>query len=50
MAGAEGVALAPWGIVAGGKIRTDEEEQRRCQTSVSQRSGFAEEPDGPDYV
>ena len=27
-----GLALAPWGVLAGGHIRTDEEEERRRQT------------------
>lgn len=27
-----GLALAPWGVLAFGKIRTDEEEERRRQT------------------
>ena len=26
------MALAPWNVLAGGKIRTDEEEERRRQT------------------
>lgn len=28
----EGMALAPWGVLAGGRIRSDEEEERRKQT------------------
>lgn len=32
MARLEGMALAPWNVLAGGKIRTDEEEQRRRAT------------------
>ena len=28
----EGMALAPWGVLAGGRIRTDEEELKRRQT------------------
>ena len=32
MARAEGMALAPWNVLAGGKIRTDEEERRRRET------------------
>ncbi|CCM02031.1 uncharacterized protein FIBRA_04107 [Fibroporia radiculosa] len=32
MALAEGMALAPWNVLASGKIRTDEEEERRRQT------------------
>ncbi|TFY63859.1 hypothetical protein EVJ58_g2998 [Rhodofomes roseus] len=32
MARAEGMALAPWGVLASGKIRTDAEEERRAQT------------------
>ena len=26
------MALAPWNVLAGGKIRTDEDEERRRQT------------------
>lgn len=32
MARAEGMALAPWNVLAGGKIRSDAEEQRRRET------------------
>ncbi len=32
MARSEGMALAPWGVLAAGKIRTDEEELKRRQT------------------
>lgn len=32
MARAEGMALAPWNVLAGGKIRSDVEEQRRRET------------------
>lgn len=32
MARAEGLALAPWNVLAGGKLRTDEEEEKRRQT------------------
>ncbi|RDX48608.1 Aldo/keto reductase [Lentinus brumalis] len=32
MARAEGMALSPWNVLAGGLIRTDEEEERRRQT------------------
>ncbi|KAI0752178.1 Aldo/keto reductase [Fomes fomentarius] len=32
MARAEGMALAPWNVLAGGKIRTDAEELERAQT------------------
>ncbi|KAF9524938.1 NADP-dependent oxidoreductase domain-containing protein, partial [Crepidotus variabilis] len=32
MARSEGMALAPWNVLAGGKIRTDEEEERRRET------------------
>lgn len=38
MARAEGLALAPWGVLAGGKIRTDEEEERRRQTGENGRT------------
>ncbi|KAI0717871.1 NADP-dependent oxidoreductase domain-containing protein [Cerioporus squamosus] len=37
MARAEGMALAPWNVLAGGKIRTDEEEERRRQTGEKGR-------------
>lgn len=32
MARAEGLALAPWNVLAAGKLRTDEEEEKRRQT------------------
>ena len=32
LCGFTGMALAPWNVLAGGKIRTDEEEERRRQT------------------
>ncbi|EJF56113.1 Aldo/keto reductase [Dichomitus squalens LYAD-421 SS1] len=32
MARAEGLALAPWNVLAAGRVRTDEEEERRRQT------------------
>lgn len=32
MARAEGLALAPWNVLAGGKLRTDEEEEKRRKT------------------
>lgn len=32
MARQHGLALAPWNVLAGGKIRTDEEEERRRKT------------------
>ena len=32
MARAEGMALAPWNVLAGGKIRSDAEEQKRRET------------------
>lgn len=37
MARSEGLALAPWGVVGGGRIRTDEEEERRRQTGENGR-------------
>ncbi|EIN08742.1 Aldo/keto reductase [Punctularia strigosozonata HHB-11173 SS5] len=40
MARSEGLALAPWNVVAGGKIRTDEEEERRRQTGEKGRTTF----------
>ncbi|KAI0066964.1 Aldo/keto reductase [Artomyces pyxidatus] len=44
MARSEGLALAPWGVLAGGKIRTDEEEERRRQTGEKGRQLF-----GPNW-
>ncbi|KAI0632870.1 aryl-alcohol dehydrogenase [Trametes polyzona] len=38
MARAEGMALAPWNVLAGGKIRTDAEEQRRRETGEKGRT------------
>ncbi|OBZ68835.1 Aryl-alcohol dehydrogenase [NADP(+)] [Grifola frondosa] len=38
MARAEGLALAPWNVLGGGKIRTDEEEQRRRETGEKGRT------------
>ena len=32
-----GMALAPWNVLAGGKIRTDEEEEKRRQTGENGR-------------
>ena len=32
------MALAPWHVLAGGKIRTDEEEERRRQTGENGRT------------
>jgi len=40
MARSEGMALAPWNVLAGGKIRTDEEEERRRQTGENGRTAF----------
>ncbi|KAI0708698.1 Aldo/keto reductase [Earliella scabrosa] len=38
MARAEGLALAPWNVLAAGRIRTDEEEERRRQTGENGRT------------
>ena len=32
------MALAPWNVLAGGKIRTDEEEEKRRQTGEEGRT------------
>ncbi|KAI0372440.1 Aldo/keto reductase [Pilatotrama ljubarskyi] len=37
MAREEGLALAPWNVLAAGRIRTDEEEERRRQTGEKGR-------------
>ncbi|KAF8996051.1 NADP-dependent oxidoreductase domain-containing protein [Cyathus striatus] len=44
MARAEGMALAPWNVLGAGKIRTDEEEERRHQTGEHGRKTF--DPNG----
>ncbi|KAH8102109.1 aryl-alcohol dehydrogenase [Cristinia sonorae] len=41
MARQQGMALAPWNVLGGGKIRTDEEEERRRQTGENGRTMFA---------
>ncbi|KAH7911734.1 NADP-dependent oxidoreductase domain-containing protein [Hygrophoropsis aurantiaca] len=38
MARSEGLALAPWSVLAGGKLRTDEEEERRRKTGEKGRT------------
>ncbi|KAJ2920061.1 hypothetical protein MD484_g294, partial [Candolleomyces efflorescens] len=38
MARDEGMALAPWGVLAGGKIRSDAEEERRRQSGEKGRT------------
>ncbi|KAG1820694.1 NADP-dependent oxidoreductase domain-containing protein [Suillus variegatus] len=40
MARAEGMALAPWNVLASGKFRTDEEEHRRRETGEKGREMF----------
>ena len=40
MARAEGMALAPWNVLAEGKIRTDEEEEKRRQSGEKGRVMF----------
>jgi len=40
MARSEGLALVPWGILAGGKIRTDAEEARRRESGEDGRTVF----------
>jgi hypothetical protein len=35
-----GIALAPWNVLAGGKLRTDEEEERRRQTGENGRTAW----------
>ena len=34
------MAIAPWGVLAGGKLRTDEEEERRAQSGEKGRVAF----------
>ena len=40
MARAEGLALAPWDVLGGGKIRSDAEEARRRETGEKGRAIF----------
>ncbi len=44
MARAEGLALAPWGVLGSGKILSDAEEQRRRETGEKGRTIF-----GPNW-
>ncbi|KAH9041004.1 NADP-dependent oxidoreductase domain-containing protein [Lactarius pseudohatsudake] len=41
MARSEGLALAPWGVLAGGKIRTNAEEARRKESGEKGRMMFS---------
>ncbi|KAI0301754.1 Aldo/keto reductase [Multifurca ochricompacta] len=41
MARSEGLALAPWGVLGGGKIRTDAEEARRRESGENGRTVFS---------
>lgn len=36
------MALAPWNVLAAGKIRTDAEEQRRIESGEGGRTTFAD--------
>jgi len=38
MARKEGMALAPWNVIGGGKLRSDEEEQKRRETGENGRA------------
>ena len=40
MARAEGLALAPWDVLGGGKVRSDAEEQRRRESGEKGRMTF----------
>ncbi|KZT08172.1 Aldo/keto reductase [Laetiporus sulphureus 93-53] len=40
MCRAQGMALAPWNVLAAGKIRSDEEEERRLKSGEKGRAGF----------
>jgi aryl-alcohol dehydrogenase-like predicted oxidoreductase len=40
MARSEGLALAPWGVLGAGKIRTDAEEAHRRETGERGRTAF----------
>lgn len=36
------MALAPWGVLGGGKIRTDAEERKRIDSGEGGRSSFGD--------
>ena len=38
--GGTGMALAPWGVLAGGRLRSDEEEERRAKSGENGRTIF----------
>lgn len=40
MARANGLALAPWNVLAGGKLRSDEEEKKRLETGEKGRDMY----------
>ena len=42
MARSEGLALAPWGVLGGGKIRTNAEEARRKESGEKGRTVFGD--------
>ncbi|KIJ54218.1 hypothetical protein M422DRAFT_153871 [Sphaerobolus stellatus SS14] len=50
MAREEGLALAPWGVLGQGRIRTDEEEERRKQTGETGRTRGNQWMRTPDQV
>lgn len=51
MARSEGLALAPWGVVGGGRLMTDEEEKRRKESGEGGRTiASAEWERTPDQV
>ena len=41
MARHEGLALAPWGVIGGGRIMTDAEEQKRKESGEGGRTIFS---------
>lgn len=45
MARAHGLALAPWNVLAGGRLRTDEEEKRHLESGEHGRTTFQ-----PDWL
>ena len=45
MARSEGLALAPWNVLAGGKLRTDAEEKARLESGEKGRTVLS-----PDWM
>ncbi len=45
-----GLALAPWNVLAGGRLRTDEEEEQRRQTGEKGQYDHQTRLNAPAYI